>query len=36
MKDRARRCDRDEGVEFIVAEGPSHHPGRAAEFVCVN
>lgn len=36
MKERARRCDDDEGEEFIVAEGTSHHPGMAAEFVCVN
>lgn len=33
MKERARRCDDDEGEEFIVAEGASHHPGRAAGFM---
>lgn len=35
MKERARRCDDDEGEGFRAAEGGSHHPGRAAEFMCV-
>lgn len=34
MKKRARRWDDDEGEVFIGAEGASHHPGRAAEFMC--
>lgn len=36
MKERARRCDDDEGEELIVTEEATHHPGNAAEFVCVN
>jgi len=33
MKERARRCDDDEGEEFRVVEGGSYHPGRAAELM---
>lgn len=35
MKERARRCDDDEGEESRAVEGGSHHPGRAVEFMCV-
>lgn len=35
MKERAWRCDDDEGEEFRVAEGARRHPSRAAEFMCV-